>query len=348
MAAPSPPPAIGSAGALFNAQAAAYAEFRPTYPPRLYEAITAFERGGGVPPPQPRIAVDVATGSGQAARDLAGRYTAVIGLDASAAQVAAAPRDNPEITYRVGTAEATGLPPCSAALVTAAQALHWFDASAFYAEAARILAPGGTVAVWGYTMAVLPDTPGGNAALQALFSDPPLGPLWDARRRILDGEYAGLDPPGALFTRVTRIVGRGAPVSVGDEPSGPSMSTADGITLQYDPNLRITGTMDRAQLEGYVRSWSAHATYCKQQRQQFRRNCNLDDDAPSAAPSRSIATGVPTDDTRYAADAEDPATALGLAVGAALHREGRGVPSGDWRVRVEWPIVLLLGERKSG
>lgn len=34
-------------------------------------------------------------------------------------------------------------------LLTAAQGLHWFDGPAFYAEARRVLQPGGTLAIWG-------------------------------------------------------------------------------------------------------------------------------------------------------------------------------------------------------
>ena len=37
-----PPPAFGDAGALFDSQAAAYKEFRPTYPPALYSAIAEY------------------------------------------------------------------------------------------------------------------------------------------------------------------------------------------------------------------------------------------------------------------------------------------------------------------
>ncbi|WP_211263129.1 methyltransferase domain-containing protein [Thioalkalivibrio nitratireducens] len=35
-------------------------------------------------------------------------------------------------------------------LITVGQALHWFDFPAFYAEAARVLRPGGVLAAWGY------------------------------------------------------------------------------------------------------------------------------------------------------------------------------------------------------
>jgi SAM-dependent methyltransferase len=150
--------------------------------------------------------------AGQAAIPLASQYERVIGIDASAAQVANAPAV-PNIEFQVGTSEATGLPDASADLMTVAQvlrllvslrgvytlgthirtrththtihtricthahalkrehvmilvvlsfaaglivvlavhsqALHWFDLPAFYAEAFRVLKPGGILAVWG-------------------------------------------------------------------------------------------------------------------------------------------------------------------------------------------------------
>jgi SAM-dependent methyltransferase len=53
----------------------------------------------------------------------------------------------PEVDVRVGTAEATGLPEASTDLITVGQAWHWFDEPAAAAEAARVLRPGGTLAI---------------------------------------------------------------------------------------------------------------------------------------------------------------------------------------------------------
>ena len=46
------------------------------------------------------------------------------------------------------TAEATGLDPASADLATAAQAFHWFDHDAALTEMARIVRPGGGIALF--------------------------------------------------------------------------------------------------------------------------------------------------------------------------------------------------------
>ena len=49
--------------------------------------------------------------------------------------------------YHVEPAERCGLPDRSATLVTAGQALHWFDFSRFYAEARRVLRLGGNITI---------------------------------------------------------------------------------------------------------------------------------------------------------------------------------------------------------
>src|SRR5947199_2257524 len=59
-----------------------------------------------------------------------------------------APHANVE--YRVAPAEQSGLPHESVALITVAQALHWFDRERFYAEAKRVLRPTGVLAAWAY------------------------------------------------------------------------------------------------------------------------------------------------------------------------------------------------------
>lgn len=75
--------------------AAAYAEYRPTYPVALYEELWRY-CGAALPTD---LAVDVATGSGQAAKEIASKFKHVVGLDVSEAQVAAAPPAS-NVTFR--------------------------------------------------------------------------------------------------------------------------------------------------------------------------------------------------------------------------------------------------------
>jgi SAM-dependent methyltransferase len=54
------------------------------------------------------------------------------------------------ITYRVEPAESTTLPDRSADAICVAQALHWFDFPAFFAQVGRVAKPGALLAAWGY------------------------------------------------------------------------------------------------------------------------------------------------------------------------------------------------------
>lgn len=113
------PGAESPLGNLYDAQAQDYATHRPTYPDAVYEAIYAFGDMG-----QKKLAVDVGCGSGQCCAKLSQDFEQVMGIDASAAQLQQAVVQ-PNITYRLGPAEDTGLPDQSVDLVTAATCLHW-------------------------------------------------------------------------------------------------------------------------------------------------------------------------------------------------------------------------------
>lgn len=126
----------------FSATSEAYAAFRPTYPDDLIEHIASCAPGRA-------LAWDCATGSGQAAVPLARWMARVVATDRSAAQIEHA-MPHPRVSYRVAPASDSGLEPASVDLVTVAQALHWLDRPAFYAEVKRVLKPAGVLAVWCY------------------------------------------------------------------------------------------------------------------------------------------------------------------------------------------------------
>lgn len=145
----------------FSALAAAYARYRPNYPPALFDFLAAAV-------PARTLAWDCGTGNGQAAGALAARFARVVASDPSAAQIAAAtPAAN--IDYRVEPAEASSLADASVDLLTVAQALHWFDHPRFFAEAARVLRPGGLLAVWCYEGAS--GTPAVTPIVQHYYAD---------------------------------------------------------------------------------------------------------------------------------------------------------------------------------
>lgn len=168
----------------FSAGAAQYARARPTYPAALFDRIAALAPGRGA-------AWDCGTGNGQAAIGLAALFERVVATDPSAAQMAEAVA-HPRVTYRIGDESHSGLDAGSADLVTAAQAAHWFDLPAFYAEARRVLRPGGVVALWCYARCRV--GPGIDESLNAFYHET-VGPYWPPERRFTEDGYRSLPFP---------------------------------------------------------------------------------------------------------------------------------------------------------
>ncbi|XP_050695483.1 putative methyltransferase DDB_G0268948 isoform X3 [Eriocheir sinensis] len=132
------------------AHAAAYARFRPHPPQSLIEEVMSYLKGkynGTL-----AAAVDVGCGSGQSTWVLAPHFTHVTGLDVSPAQITEATKKNTRanVSFKVSGAETLPFPAQSVQLITAGQACHWFDLPKFYAEADRVLVPGGVLALYGY------------------------------------------------------------------------------------------------------------------------------------------------------------------------------------------------------
>jgi SAM-dependent methyltransferase len=168
----------------FSRQSAAYRRYRPEYPPSLIEFVVASA-------PARRLAVDCASGSGQAALALASHFDVVLAVDASASQLARAP-PHPRVRYAVSLAERLPLRDGSVDLVAAAQAAHWFDFDRFHAECRRVLAPGGLVAVWTYGLFRV------SAAVDAVIDDfytHVVGGDWPPERRYVEDGYRSLPFP---------------------------------------------------------------------------------------------------------------------------------------------------------
>ncbi|MBX2927492.1 MAG: class I SAM-dependent methyltransferase [Saprospiraceae bacterium] len=202
---------------LFSEDSAGYAQFRPSYPLHLYEFLYEhldhFEQ-----------AWDAGTGPGQVACALSTRFQQVIGTDVSEAQIAHA-EQRPNISYIVCRAEQTPFPDAHFDLITAAQAVHWFDSAAFYREARRTAKPGALIAVWGYDL--LEIGPFADELITAYHRDV-LGPYWDYERRYVDDRYKDFPFP---FEEIP----------------------TPGFELHMEWTL--------TQLEGYLGTWSALRNY---------------------------------------------------------------------------------------
>jgi SAM-dependent methyltransferase len=197
----------------FSRQSAAYSRYRPGYPPALIEFVAASA-------PARRLAVDCATGSGQAAVALAEHFEGVLAVDASSSQLARA-QPHARVHYVAGLAERLPIRDRSVDLVAAAQAAHWFDFERFHAECRRVLVPRGVVAVWTYGLMRV------EAAIDEIVDDfhaNVVGADWPPERRHVEQGY------------------RSMPFPWREEP-------APAFSLECDWSLE--------QVMGYLATWSA-------------------------------------------------------------------------------------------
>lgn len=207
----------------FTPVAPAYAAFRPRYPDALFDWLAQIA-------PARRLAWDCATGSGQAASGLARHFDRVVATDASPEQIAAAVA-HPKISYRVAPAEAGGLEPSSADLITVAQALHWLDLPRFYAEAERVLVEGGVLAAWSYGKPEC-GTDEIDGLIGGLYTST-LGPYWPPERKFVETGYRTLPFPF------------------------PELSP---------PLLSMELSWTSAEFLGYLRTWSSVIRFMKERR----------------------------------------------------------------------------------
>ena len=126
----------------FEGAAEAYERGRPGWPAEAIEIVASrlgLERGAAV--------LDLAAGTGKLTRRLAGRFGSVTAVEPLDGMRAVLEEGIPFVRAIAGTAEAIPLPDAGVDAVFVAEAIHWFDPEAAVAEFARVLRPGGGVAV---------------------------------------------------------------------------------------------------------------------------------------------------------------------------------------------------------
>jgi SAM-dependent methyltransferase len=179
----------------FSKQAADYAIFRPGYPRELFDYL------GNIAPSR-RLAWDCGTGNGQAAVGLAAVFDRVMATDASEKQIANA-QPHERVEYRVAPAENSGIESGTIDLVMIAQALHWFDLDRFYAEARRVLKPGGILAASAYNL--LHIEPAIDQVVNRYYYEV-VGPFWPPERKLVENfidlpfPFHEIDPPKIEMT----------------------------------------------------------------------------------------------------------------------------------------------------
>ena len=131
----------------FDAWADEYDRFRPGYPDELFETIAS-----RLTLPRLPAVVDLGAGTGRASLAMAALGWRVTAVEPGKPMLellrARASDDGLLVATIQAEAEATGLDPESVDLVTAAQAFHWFAKREALEEIARILRPGGGLALF--------------------------------------------------------------------------------------------------------------------------------------------------------------------------------------------------------
>ncbi|XP_076041601.1 putative methyltransferase DDB_G0268948 isoform X2 [Oratosquilla oratoria] len=218
------------------AHAALYAKFRPIPPPSLVNRITSYLKEKYKGPLE--NAVDVGCGSGQSTGILSNHFKNVVGFDISEAQVAEAVKQekSPNVTYKVSGAESLLCEKESLQLVSAGQACHWFDIPKFFAEADRVLVPGGVIALYGYH---LPK------------------PIWEGKSEklnqlILDVYSKETGGPGGYWGSGRADV---------DAAYTDKKFHIPYLDFERDDSLYLDRKATVADLKGYISSWSGFQNY---------------------------------------------------------------------------------------
>jgi len=202
---------------LFSGHAEDYSTFRPHYPDELFFHLSHLTKNHD-------RAWDCATGTGQAAVQLAKYYKKVIATDASDNQVRQAV-ELKNVTYAAAPAEHSGIEDQSIDLITVAQALHWFDLDAFAKEVERVLVDQGVLAVWTYNLLTI------NSEIDELVNhlySGLLDPYWAPERTLVENGYQDINLP---FTELDL------------------------------PRFEMNSHWNLRQLIGYLNTWSAVKAY---------------------------------------------------------------------------------------
>jgi SAM-dependent methyltransferase len=148
----------------FGGDVERYDRARPPYPAALIERIVAASPGPDI--------LDVGTGTGIAARQFQAAGCTVLGVDPDARMAEFARRSG--VDAEVATFEAWDPAGRTFDAVVAGQAWHWVDPVAGAAKAARLLRPGGRLAVFGHVYETPPEVADAlSAALRRVAPDSP-------------------------------------------------------------------------------------------------------------------------------------------------------------------------------
>ncbi|KAF1984302.1 S-adenosyl-L-methionine-dependent methyltransferase [Aulographum hederae CBS 113979] len=245
------------------AQGSNYARNRPGYHPNLFKTILTHHTstGGAL-----TTLLDVGCGPGSATFALAPSFTSATGIDPSEGMITTArtlspsaenTSSTPPIRFEVSSAEDLGAhldPPIADAsvdLITAATAAHWFDMAGFYAAAARVLKPDGTIALWSTGRTRMdPSLPNGEAIQAAIdeIEDRELGPFMEQGNLLTRNNYVGLGLPWTVEPPVEQFLEKDfVRKDYAPETSEEEFFMGGSMEVNLDTFEKIIGTMSPVQ-----------------------------------------------------------------------------------------------------
>ncbi|RBR02538.1 hypothetical protein FVER53590_07666 [Fusarium verticillioides] len=183
-------------------QASDYAVGRLGYTDTLIDFVLNYHRSTNG---ATECVLDVGCGPGTATQKLAPHFDLAYGVDPGKSMITTATslggnaRNGAPIIYKLSAAEdidkMNDIHYSSIDMITAATAAHWFDMPKFWAAAAKVLKPGGTVAIW--TVFRQPGSFNNNTELQCIFTEflDALAPYSRAGTHLTQSGYVDLQMP---------------------------------------------------------------------------------------------------------------------------------------------------------
>jgi SAM-dependent methyltransferase len=194
-----------------------YIQFRPQYPPALFEEIYSHHRNHGCG--KWDLAHDAGTGPGVVAQELSKHFATVAVSDPSLhyLEVARArletkssgkkydqerERERERFLFGHYPAEdmSTWLAPSSVDMVTIAEAIHWMEYDKVITSALHVLKPGGTLAIWVYGTCPFLDRNDSKDAQQDLLDR--IHSRWE--KRVVEKTCGSSEDPDRVVARLRR------------------------------------------------------------------------------------------------------------------------------------------------
>jgi ubiquinone/menaquinone biosynthesis C-methylase UbiE len=220
---------------LFDRVAQLYHDCRPGYPAELVEfAVATGGLGAG------SSVLEVGCGTGQLTESLAGRGFSLTAIDISPSMIATACRRlaGSAVTFQVSSFEGFAAAEASFDLIVSGTAFHWVDPEVQFQKSARLLRPGGWLAL--LATAERYDDPFGSALLGMWVARSDDGGAFATQRKLADTEViaaTGLFEEPVFRTSERRMV------SSADVVVGVENTRATALSWPEDVRQAFTGEL---------------------------------------------------------------------------------------------------------